>query len=84
MSPLLRAKNELLLLTLVNEEICEILRYYSSVRPVRNVLPGHPLVEVLLRMELQSVKREPPVFQRGDELQAPLITIQRQHAKFIG
>lgn len=52
-----------LLLTLVNEEFCEILWYYSDINPMENT-PDFPLVEILLRMELQSVEREPFMFQR--------------------
>lgn len=70
--------------TLINEEIGEILRYYSGVGSVRNILPGHPFVEILLRMELHSVERIFLVLQRGDELYAVLIVIQRQYVKFVG
>lgn len=74
----------MLSLTLVNEEVGEILSHSGSFASMWNVLAGLPLVDVLLRMELHAVKRVVPVLHRRDELLTEFVVIERHHAKFIG
>lgn len=40
----------------VDEEVREVLRRFDGIRRVGNVLVAYPLVDVLLRMELDAVE----------------------------
>lgn len=48
-----------------------------------NILASLPLVDVLLRMELQPIERIVLMLQCGNEFLTEFVVIERHHAKFI-